>query len=133
MIHDLLHADHTKDYRTSALFPIPALDKYALCFIRIDSCFRASLDIVIGEKFNGRPSACLWFHVRDAHLTLCRPGSPTMFFPCGVQIPAAGWAQHLEAAEDSPAIFSLPPCEICDGAEAAHHNLRRTGYETCAI
>ena len=133
MIHDLLHPHHTKDYRTTALFPVAEFQQYALCFIRIDTHFRASLDVVIGDAFKQRADHCLWFHVKDAHLTLCKPPLPTMFFPCGVLVPAVGWQSHLEASEETPATYSMPPCGICHAQQDDAQTIYRTGYETGAI
>ena len=127
MIHDLLHPNHTKDYRTTAAFPIPEFAKVALCFVRIDHSYRASLDVVIGEAFNGSAEFCIWLHIKDGHLTLLRPEEAVHYFACARVLPAVGWQRHLEAAEDSPNVYRLPSCHHCE--QDANPKVFRSGFE----
>jgi hypothetical protein len=131
MVHDILYPNHTKDYRTTAAFPLDQLDGLALCFVRVDHSYRASLDVIQGTQFRGRPRDCIWLHIKDGHLTLLAPEDYLHYFPCARVVPAVGWRQLLAAAEDSPCVHKVQACRICSAEADNRHG--RTGYEQGAI
>ena len=143
-IHDLVHRDHDKDYRSLAAFPPKSAEHLACHIVRVSHRGVYLGETVYGWDFDERASPHVWLHVRRGHMRLLIPpgfakGADLRRTPNRdmgfAQIYAAGWEAHLLAGtSDPPTVLAkaLESCPRCPSACLDFHSWR-TGLETHAF
>ena len=126
-IHDLVHRDHDKDYRSLAAFPPRAAEHLACHILRV-----SHRGVYLGETmyswdFDEAASPHVWLPVHRGHMRLlippgrakgadlCRAPDCDMGF---AQIYAAGWEAHVLAGISDPPTVLAKVLESCPRSAA---------------
>ena len=143
-IHDLVHRDHDKDYRSLAAFPPKAAEHLACHILRVSHRGVCLGETVYGWDFDASASPHVWLLVHRGHMRLLIPpgrqgGADLHRAPAlelgFAQIYAAGWEAHLLAGiGDPPTVLakSLEACPRCPSSGLDFQSWR-TGMETHAF
>jgi hypothetical protein len=142
-IHDLVHRDHDKDYRSLAAFPPAEAEHVAFHILRVSHRGGYTGESVYGWHFDEGTSPHVWLLVHRGHMRLLVPpkgpgASPIRRAPDPrsgfTELFAAGWEAHLLAGSgDPPSITarSLEACPRCPVPGATY--TWRTGFEANAF
>ena len=72
-LHDFLHRDHNKDYRSLAACVLASLAPYALQILRMDAQGRVTQEAIVGREFAGDPRKVGWLLIHREHMRLLVP------------------------------------------------------------
>ena len=123
-IHDILHQDHEKDFRSLAVFPVQVLQEARVVVIRAD--FRGGLiaESVVGAHWE--PGGwTIWMLIWKGHMTVLQPPSDFNAEAFLDQeetgaTPALGFTFYWHSRHDQP--VTAPGqlhCRLCKGARKA--------------
>ena len=141
-VHDLVHRDHDKDYRSLAAFPPSDAEHVAFHILRVSHRGGFTGESVYGWHFDESSSPHVWLLVHRGHMRLLIPpasGKPPVRRPPEqslgfTELFAAGWEAHLLAGNGDPPTItarSLESCPRCPVPGATY--TWRTGLETHAF
>ena len=76
-VHDLVHRDHDKDYRSLAAFPPAAAEHVACHILRVSHRGTCTGETVYGWQYDDQTSPHIWLLVHRGHMRLLTPPDQT--------------------------------------------------------